>query len=448
VVVAGNANYNGYWPEPVANPTRYLEIPWRGMVYRTLNGGASWMDITQACSAYAPAGSMNGLPLYRCTKTPTSKTTHPDVHCAFFDGPNHKIYLTNDGGLWVCSVSGDGTDGLNDYEWQPLNNGLSTLQFFNFGPHPTDPNKVLGGMQDNTNAFWDGASWKAWDWFGGDGTIGEYDPKEPRYVYLGCQYTLARHDNGGSATAGGWRVLFSGAIGANDELPFVTILAIDPVKTNILYVGSMTGLYRSANRGDGFKRLNGTATNGQVTAISVSLANHKLVWAGTSTGHVYVFDTKKGKVYDRTGVNLPNRWVSGISASPGAAGGATIAFSGYDANSKDSQLGGNGNVGRVFRTADQGQTWTNVSGNLTGANGLDIPAASMAVDPANDRQMWLGTDAGVFRTSDGGQQWDSIRGNMPVVAVTALSCNRQTGFLSCATFGRGVWRTTLARGAR
>ena len=446
VVVGGNCNYNMYWPDPIQNPTRYLAIPWMGTVYRTLDGGQNWMNITQACSGYVPdtsQGPIHGLPVYKCTSTPTKRTTHPDIHCAFYDWDSRKIYLTSDGGLSLCEVSGDGTDGLEDYTWRPLNNDLSTLQFFEFGPHPTDPNKIVGGMQDNANTYWNGLFWDAWDWSGGDGTVGRYDPVDPRHVYLGWQYALARNDAGGDNNANNWKILFNGSIGQNDTLPFVTIFEIDPVDSSILYVGSLTGLYRSADRGDHFANRLNAESIGEVTAISASPKNHNFVWVGTADGRVFLYDAKKGKFYEKTGKNFPNRWISGVEASANSAKRCTVSFSGYDANSEDRQNGGNGNAGKVFRTSDSGKHWKNISGNMDAAHGLDVPMACLAVDPKKENQLWVGTDTGVYSTGDGGQHWESYRGNMPVVAVMGLVANRTTGYLCCATFGRGVWRSPL-----
>ena len=447
VVVGGNANYNTYWPDPIDNPTRLLAIPWRGFVYRSVDGGRSWVDTTQACTGYVPDSTqppIGGLPVYKCVATPSSKTVHPDLHCAYFDTPNHRLYVTCDGGLWGCTITGDGRDGLNDYDWEPLNEGLSTLQFFNLGSHPSDPNKILGAMQDNANALWNGAFWDAWDWNQSDGTVGRFDPLEPEHVYLGWQYSLARNDNGGGKSSEGWKILFSGSIGKNDTLPFVVVFAIDPVKTKVVYTGSETGLYKSTDRGDHWqKRLNASPLSGSVTAIAVSPKDRALVWVGTSTGRVYLFNNQSGTANDRTGTNMPNRWVSGIVASEQDKGRAFVSFSGYDANSTDTAHGGNGNAGKVFVTSDKGKHWTNMSGNLDGAHQMDVPISCLAVSPSSESTLWLGTDAGVWRTADGGQSWASFRGTMPVVAALTLEANPGTGYLLVGTFGRGVWRTPL-----
>ena len=444
VVVGGNANYSTYWPDPIDNPVRMLAIPWRGMVYRSVDGGANWVDTTSACTNYEfdpTSPPIAGLPVYKCTSNPVSKAVHPDIHCCAYDWPNRKMYISTDGGVFICRLSGDGRDPLLDYDWEPRNEGLSTLQFFSFGSHPTDPNQILGGMQDNSNTYWNGSFWNAWDWNGSDGTIGCWDPREPRHVYLGWQYALARHDNGGGKSIDGWKTLFDGEVIQGEPLPFATIFAIDPVKTNIVYVGGTMGLYRSEDRGDHWERVNAEPTDGTVTAISVSPRNHNHVWLGTSTGRIYLANIKKGKFYDRTGFNLPNRYVSAIQASDLSDGKVYITFSGYDASSLDVAHGGNGNAGKVFKSPDLGKSWKDISGNIGIANQMDVPVSALALNPKNEKKIWIGTDTGVYGTEDGGKSWGSQRGGMPVVAVMKLEYNRRTGYLLAGTFGRGIWRT-------
>jgi photosystem II stability/assembly factor-like uncharacterized protein len=444
VVVGGNANYAPLWPDPIFNPTRLLEPPWMGFVFRSQDGGTTWVDTTPACIEYVPDTGkppIGGLPLYKCLRQSPTKATHPDTHCAAFDPAGGRFLVANDGGIYECTVSGDGANPLSDYHWHDINGNAATLQIFQFGSHPTDPDQVVVGMQDNSNAHWDGTSWTAWDWNGSDGTVACYDPKHPEHVYNGWQYSLARHDAGGGPSANGWTTLFSGSIGLGDGFPFVVIFAIDPKETKIVYVASLTGVYRSTDRGDHWsQRLNANPTEGQVTALAVSPKNPRFVWAGTSAGHIYLFDTKTGEVTDRTGNFLPNRWVSAIVPSKSSTDKAHIAFSGYDANSADVTGGGNGNTGRVFKTGDRGMTWKDISGNFTGANGLDIPASALVQHPKNADKLWLGTDYGVFVTKDGGKTWASARGTMPAVAITGLEYNKKTGYLLASTFGRGIWR--------
>lgn len=204
--------------------------------------------------------------------------------------------------------------------------------------------------------------------------------------------------------------------------------AIDPVASNNIYAASESGLYRSQNRGDTWSsRVNGTPTDGRPTSISVSPANNNRVWVGTSIGWVYLFDFGANQV-TRLGDTLPGRYISKILASPNNANTVYATYSGYNANTPSTP-------GKVFRSTNLGQNWTNISGNLP-----DVPVSALAINPADENEMWVGTDIGVYVTTDGGATWTSYRGNMPVVAIMDLKYNAATGYLTVATHGRGVWR--------
>jgi len=197
-----------------------------------------------------------------------------------------------------------------------------------------------------------------------------------------------------------------------------------------VYGASDKALYISGDRGNTWAAVKPfAATNGRPTVVESSLADNDLVWLGTSTGYVYLYEYT-GSTFQGTEVDtgLPDRYVTKIVASTTDANTAWVAFSGYNANTPSTP-------GKVFRTTNKGQSWTNVSGNLP-----DIPVSALAVDPANANRLWVGTDIGVFGTTDGGASWTSSRFNMPIVAVTDLKYNKTTGFLMAATHGRGLWR--------
>ena len=447
VVIGGNAKHNPLWPDPGDKPTRLLLLPWGGPNHRSLDGGSTWIDTTQHYLSIdgTPIGMDHGLYIYKYAAVNTMHVIHPDQHGAAFDA-NGRIYVTDDGGLYRASVTGAGTNAL-DYQWANLNNGIATLQFYYFDAHPTNPDIILGGMQDNACGYYNGSFWDGWCF--GDGTLGAFDPIDPQHVYMGSQHAVHRHDSGGikialdadGNPANGWKLqIFSNAVvTGSEQVDFVPVFEIDPVQSNIVYGGAsaMTdngqpvgGLYRSDNWGDTWSRVapvNAFQTDGAPTSISVSPVNHNLVWVGTSTGKVYLFNFGTSQILARS-AGLPGRYLTKVEVSPLDPNAVYVTFSGYNANTPATP-------GKVFKSTNQGQTWINISGNLP-----DVPVSALALDPAKSGRMWVGTDIGVFATADGGGTWTSYRNNMPIVAITDLKYNSATHYLMAATHGRGLWR--------
>ena len=431
VLIGGSANYEDTWPDPLASPTRYLQLPWRGMVYRSLNGGTSWVDTTPQCTSISgtPSGTFNALPVYTCSPNLASKVIHPDVHSLSYDPTGgSRIFVGNDGGFYRGTYSGTGANST-DYSWENVNTGLSTLQFYNFDVHPTNPNLFIGGLQDNSVAYWNGTTWEGWGF--GDGTFGAFDPLAPQHVYMGTQFNIHRHDSGGAKDAldptSGWKLsIFQPQTGDNPQ--FVVPFAIDPVSSATVYAASTTGLYRSDNRGDVWgNRINGSPLAGQPTSISVSPVNRNNVFVATSIGWVYYYDFG-GSTLNQRGASLPGRYLTKVLASPNNANTLYVAFSGYNSNTPSTP-------GKVFKSINLGVDFTDISGNLP-----DVPVSALAVDPNNEQRIWAGTDVGVFMTTDGGTTWSSYRGNMPVVAIMDMKYNPTTGYLTVSTHGRGAWR--------
>jgi photosystem II stability/assembly factor-like uncharacterized protein len=100
---------------------------------------------------------------------------HCDQHAIAFDPANsNRMYLGNDGGLYLYNV-GAGT-------WTSLNNTISAAQIQAIGPHPTDNNRVLAGFQDNGTQLYTGAL--GWDFAEtGDGGFVMFDHLDPTFAY-------------------------------------------------------------------------------------------------------------------------------------------------------------------------------------------------------------------------------------------------------------------------
>jgi hypothetical protein len=442
VIVGGSANYNQYWPDPVSSPTRIVQLPWRGMVHRSLDGGQSWLDITPHYSAtYATCtdtGQTYGAPplsVYNCPSENNhpSKVIHPDVQGAAYDVANNRIYIADDGGLHRASlVAGGAPTNSLDYEWENLNAGLGTMQFYNFDVHPTDPNKIIGGMQDNAVAYYTGTL--AWDgWGQGDGSLGAFDPLTPTIVYYGSQHSVYRHDNGGEKDAfNGWTQILGQTSLPGGQVGFIPTFAIDPVDSRTLYAATNNQVFRSDDRGGNWTAVG--ATTAPATSISVSPRDRNLVWVGAENGEVYLYNLGANTFVNKTAAPLPGRYLTRIAASPVDTDTVFAVFSGYDVNTP-------GTPGKVFKSANQGGAWVDVSGNLP-----DVPVSALALDPNNANRLWVGNDIGVYETTNGGATWTPIRNNMPIVAVVDMRYNATTSYLNVATHGRGIWRVNPSAG--
>jgi hypothetical protein len=91
---------------------------------------------------------------------------------------------------------------------------------------------------------------------------------------------------------------------------------------------------------------------------------------------------------------------------------------------------------KVYRSTTAGESWENWSGSLP-----DIPVNCVAV--TRDDGVYIGTDLGVFYRDQGMNDWMPVRNGLPNVPVTNLYINENTDRIYAATFGRGMWSTTL-----
>ena len=389
----------------------FLSMP--GAAFRSSDGGTTWRFLATSTSAAA--------------------AIHADIHAfGFPPGRPNEIWVGHDGGV---SRSVD-----NAQTWQHPNQGLGSLLFVGIGVHPTNPDIVFGGLQDNGKARYDGTRWIGLDT--GDGGYSKIDPFDPTIWYstrfnMPTIMQFQRNINSGSQPVADWEQKSEGI--GRDRVGFYAPFTLDPNTPGVIYWGT-SRLYRTTNRGDFWQPISpdltrGDQTQGYISTIAVAPSDSRTVYVGSSDGLLHVTRDVGENWSNVTNAPLPNRFVTGFAIHPTNPQIAYVSFAGFNRNTSETP-------GHVFKTTNGGQSWQDVSGNLP-----DVPAHTIVLDPRTPDELYLGTDLGVFYSANGGTTWNPIReGGFTPVPIYELVLNDTTRYLYAATHGRGVWRAKLDDG--
>jgi hypothetical protein len=173
--------------------------------------------------------------------------------------------------------------------------------------------------------------------------------------------------------------------------------------------------------------------------VSVSPLSSAVIFAGTHNGEVWLSmnggatSSNWKKKTPGTGATLPGRRLTSVMADPFKDFGVFVTFGGL--NSATPSTPGHLFYGLSKDGVDY--DWLDLSGDLP-----DIPCYSVAIDPAQSKRMWIGTDIGVFETNDQGTTWVGDEG-LPNVVVTDLQVRREKDVLRAATYGWGMWQRRI-----
>ncbi|HUO17541.1 MAG TPA: hypothetical protein VMX38_21340 [Verrucomicrobiae bacterium] len=510
-----------------------------GGIWQSLNGGASWTQIID--SAIANCGDVEGcgvdqgsynlelaavpngagtdlyagaINIYKCSISSQNQTcssspfinlthaygcdpigapahVHPDQHALTFVIPpssnNDLMYFANDGGIYraLNGFTGLGTgscSGTNAFD--DLNQNLGSMtQFVAFAQHPTNPNTLLGGTQDNGSPATSSATVSlAWgNVLGGDGGYNAIDPNLPTNFYasnpdippsgLGIQLCPDGEDCNDSTFD---FVVTSDTLGGDDGA-FYFPYVLDTKSTLALLVGTCR-IWRGPRIGGTYTVLSpnfdtlgsGTCTGSEVNQVRAIAAGGP----SDSNGSMVVYATTDGYGPLEGPSSSPaggNVWVTtnataGFSSfsevtNNGPQGGinpnqfpiSAVAIDSSDATGATAYvtvMGFTGGTGHVWKTTNFGVNWSDFTANLP-----DSPANAIVVDPPH-AQVYVGTDVGVFASSTSAANWTELGPNpatdtsgfLPNVAVTALALFNSGGeeLLRASTYGRGIWQFPIA----
>jgi hypothetical protein len=419
-------------------------------IFRSADGGTTWTNVSTAASG--------GI-------------LHVDFHGAAFSGDGTSFFVGNDGGVW--GVTGSSNITANPIPWLDLNN--ASLQITEPYPglsiDPTSDTISFFGSQDNGFAHYTGST--AWadatgnvdGNFGtcGDGNRTLIDPTNNQTVFATCVNFSSPMSNliNKSVNGGASFNLAQTGITITDPSEFIPPIALDPSNTQTLYWGNFQ-LYQSTNGGTSWTPITGDLTgtealgftNGGLTSIAVASSNFNFVYVTTGAS----FNPLNGAVLPSkvwvsqnatAGVNstfteldagLPPRYATAVAVDPSNPMIAYVTFSGF------ASCTGCDGLGHVFRTANGGSTWTDISGALGLPTSLpDIPVNDIVLDPSIPAStIYVATDVGVFMTTTGGAPWSPLGSGLPVVEGLSLKLRPDSRLLRLATHGRGVWDFQLS----
>ncbi|HZE89066.1 MAG TPA: hypothetical protein VE404_05930, partial [Verrucomicrobiae bacterium] len=381
-------------------------------IWRTADGGASWQQLPAtgaACTrcmqemvlAVSPANPnvifFGAEAMYRSTdggqffikvSSGFNVFLHPDEHAIAFNplAPS-QLWIGSDGGITVTE------DALapNPIPWQTNDGGLNIAQFYGVAVHPTNPNVAYGGAQDNGFFRYTGSTmWTLTQ--GGDAGRAAVNYQDPNLVYcvFGHIPAVSQSLDAGASFGGS-----SSGVNIQDRSLFYPPFEIDPRDPRVLYLGSYR-LYRTSNSGNNWQVLSPDLTVdpadpnnlGFISAVGAGGPDMNVIYSGSTNGQIYVTSNLGAAWVHADSPPIPHRNVSSFAVHPADSSVAYVAYTGFDTATEH---------GHVFRTADRGLNWSDVSGNLP-----DLPANHIVFDPSLPNIVYVGTDAGVFVSTVGG----------------------------------------------
>ncbi|CAN5703121.1 hypothetical protein BH24ACI5_BH24ACI5_17340 [soil metagenome] len=227
-------------------------------------------------------------------------------------------------------------------------------------------------------------------------------PHNPRTVYLGAERLFRSYDRGDTWLAS---PDLTRNIGRNDR----PIMGVD-------------GTAPMASKHDG------AASYSNIVTISESRVVPGILWVGTNDGNVQV--SRDGgitfkNVVDRVPGAPKEAHISRVETSHFEAGMAYVTIDNHRLDDHKPY---------VFRTADYGETWASVAGNLPEGN-VNV----IREDPKSRNLLYVGTEYGFFISLNGGKEWKPFMTGMPWVRVDDILVHPRDNDLIVGTHGRSIW---------
>lgn len=411
-------------------------------LYRSTNGFSSSANTTWI-GGYAVGTMIPDFKIYQ--------NHHPDHHGVLFYPSNPSFMISfHDGGI---SRTNDAL--ASSVIWESLNNRYVTTQFYTVAINKsTTDNVLVGGLQDNgtllTSTDNNLAPWTmplsydgAWCYVSPDGSEYYLSIQQGRISRIkldanqnplqfarlnptGVSKEVYQFINPFTPDANNWKKLYLPAgniIWRNDDV------SVKPLKTEFDTTTSLVNWNMLSNTRD--------SAGGEYTAIYSSPSQADVVYAGTSNGRLIRIRQASDNASvpeSIRGANFPSAYINCIAQHPNDSQKLFVVFTNYGVLS-------------VFYSANGGQSWTPVSGNLEeNANGTGYGPSCrwLTVVPLADTTIYyLGTSTGLYATTYlNGPQTVWVKQSPDQIGnhiVMMMDYRNTDGLLAVATYGAGMF---------
>lgn len=333
---------------------------------------------------------------------------HTDMHQFIFNPYDpSELWQANDGGVWVSNDGGT--------SWSTRSDGLAATENYSAAQSNLLRQMASIGTQDNGELYFLNGGWftnRGGDW----GSRMKFDYLNPQTTYY--------YENGTRRALSGSETSLNLPFTPTNQSEF----AFTPLNPQLAYVA-----YNQVYRSDavGINPVTWTQIsniNLQIKALTIASHREDQIYAVTSNTKVYRCDNALDVSPTFQVFNAP-------AATNTRANITTIAG---DTNVVYLSCGS-----KVYRSADRGQTWSNVTYNLPSVNIIgmyhDSSTASESIYICTAKAVWYKNDTMVT--------WMNYSQGLPTVAdITSFmmyNSNSAASLLRVAYYGRGVWESDL-----
>ncbi|MCH2021621.1 MAG: GEVED domain-containing protein [Saprospiraceae bacterium] len=337
---------------------------------------------------------------------PDTTYVHADLRTA--ECINGVFYVGTDGYL---AMSPD-----NGLSWYRLNDGTGIREFYAVGLSQSNWKVAMAGSQDNGTSIIDETGWIEWN--GGDGMEAVVQPLNDQWMIGSWQYgTRQRTQDGGQSRHG-----ISSP--QNGDGAWEAPLSLDP-NNQMKIFHFVDTLYTSDEFGEEWDTVGTPNFSGNIDAAAVAYNNSDILVVTNYS--IIELSQDGGQTYSVISGALPNYFITDIAFDPNDDNTIVVTYNRYH---NDNQ--------KVYITHNMGQTWMNISYNLT-----NMPIRSVVIDHTNASNIYLGAEIGVFYKPMSGANWMLYNPGLPNTTVKDLEIQNGSNVLRAATWGRGLWEYTL-----